>query len=180
VYGQCINDTCKCDPGVKGKLCNMDIIDCDSESCLNNGTCIELMNGFACQCLPDFDGSRCQYRRTINDNHCKKKCFNNGKCIVINNTEKCLCLPKYVGSKCEYKRSNNSVSSIRKCPLLKYRKNHLEAKCLAIGLTPLFDVHCECHYDGETKQYVNCQITPSPYSSKIDSFETTKQCIYIN
>ncbi len=174
MYGQCINDTCQCDLGVKGELCNMDIIDCDSESCLNNGICIELMNGFACQCLPDFDGSRCQYRRTTNGNHCKKKCLNNGKCIVINNTEKCLCSSKYFGSKCEYIRNNNSLPSIRKCSLLKYRKNPNEATCLAIGLTPLFDVHCECHHDVENKQFVNCQITPSPYSSKIDSIEKKK------
>ena len=169
VYGQCINDTCQCDPGVKGEWCNMDVIDCDSKSCLNDGTCIELMNGFACQCLPDFVGSRCQYRRTLNDNYCKKKCSSNGKCIVINNTEKCLCSPKHYGPKCEYPRYN--TSTIRKCSSIKYRKNHNEAACLAIDLTRLFDVHCECRYDGESKQFVNCQITPSPYSSKIESLE---------
>lgn len=157
----------------------MDIIDCDSECCFNNGTCIELMNGFACQCLPDFDGPRCQYRRTINDNHCKKKCFHNGKCIVINNTEKCLCLSKYYGSNCEYLRNSNNntgLTAIRKCSLLKFRNSHDEATCLAIGLPPLFDVHCECHYDVDNKHFANCQITPTPYSSKI--YFNTENNIY--
>jgi len=175
VYGQCIDNKCICDPGVKGDTCNMDIIDCDIESCFNNGACIELMNGFACQCLPDFDGPRCQNRRTINDNYCKKKCLNNGKCIVINNTEKCLCLSKYSGSHCEYIRNNNtSSSSIRKCSLLKYRNSNNEATCLAIGLTPLFDVYCECRYDTENKHFVNCQITPTPYSRKINLVKKIK------
>jgi Notch-like protein len=145
----------------------MDIIDCDSESCSNNGTCIELMNGFACQCLPNFDGSRCQYRRTKNDNHCKKICLNNGKCVLINNRERCSCLSKYYGSQCEHIRDNNSLSSIPKCSLLKFRNSNNKATCLAIGLTPLFDVHCECHHDDVNKQFVDCQITPTPYSSKI-------------
>lgn len=151
---------------MKGETCNMDIIDCDKESCVNKGTCIELMNGFACQCLPDFDGSRCQYRRTLNDNHCKKKCLNNGKCILINNREKCSCSSKYYGSKCEYLRNNNNnSSSTRRCSLLKFRNNDNDGKCLAIGLTPLFDVHCQCHHDIENRHLVNCHITPTPYSS---------------
>jgi len=93
--------------------------------------------------------------------------LHNGKCTVINNTEKCLCLAKYYGSECEYIRNNNSLSSIRKCSLLKFRNSRNEGTCLAIGLTPLFDVHCECHYADEYKHYFNCQITPSPYLSKI-------------
>jgi hypothetical protein len=164
VYGQCINDKCICDPGVKGDTCNMDITDCDTESCLNNGTCIELVNGFACQCLTDFNGPRCQYRRAINDNHCKKKCFNNGKCVVINNTERCLCLSRYSGSDCN---NSHSLPTVRKCSLLRFRNNRNDGRCLAIGLTPLFDVHCKCHYDDENKQFMNCQIIPSPYSSEI-------------
>lgn len=152
----------------------MDIIDCDRNSCTNNGTCIELMNGFACQCLPDFDGSRCQYRRTINDNHCKIQCVNNGKCIVINNREKCLCPTKYYGRKCEYIRKNTSLPSIRRCSVLKFRNNHNEGKCLAIGLTPSFDVYCQCQYDNQDKHLVNCHITPTPYSSKIYENKTRK------
>ena len=144
----------------------MDIIDCERDSCANNGTCIELMNGFACQCLPDFDGPRCQYSRTKSDNYCKKKCLNQGKCIVINNSEKCLCSGKYFGSKCEYTRSNNTLPFVRKCSVLKFRKNHDEGACLAIGLTSLFDVHCQCEYDKENRNLVHCQIIPSPYSSK--------------
>jgi hypothetical protein len=137
-----------------------------SNSNFFSGTCLELVNGFACQCLPNFDGPRCQHHSTINDNHCKKQCLNNGKCIVINNTEKCSCASKYYGTHCEYIRDNNSLSAIRKCSLLKFRNSHNKATCIAIGLTPLFDVHCECRYEEEHRHFVNCQITPTPYSSK--------------
>ena len=166
-----MKDKCICDPGIKGDTCNMDILDCDNESCLNNGTCIELVNGFACQCLPDFDGPRCQNRRTLNDNHCKKKCYHNGKCILINNREKCSCLSKYTGSECEYLRNNNTnnLPTVRKCAVVRYRNNHNEGKCLAIGLTPLFDAHCKCQYDDAHKQILNCHIIPTPYSSNVFS-----------
>ncbi|CAF2568768.1 unnamed protein product [Rotaria sp. Silwood2] len=179
VHGQCINDKCICEPGVAGDTCNVDIIDCDTEACLNEGTCIELINGFACQCLPNYDGPRCQYRRrTINNNHCKKKCLNNGKCMVIDNIEKCLCLSKYYGSECENLRDNNSLSSIRKCSVLKFRNNHKEGKCFAIGLTPFFDVHCECYYEDKNKKSVNCQITSSPYAKETCSFKKNLHSLF--
>lgn len=146
----------------------MDIIDCDTESCLNNGTCIELVNGFACQCLPNLYGPRCEYHRTVNsNNYCTTKCLNNGKCVVINSREQCLCQAKYYGSACEYQRSNhqNSLSSISRCSLLTFRNNHREGKCLAIGLIRLFNIYCECHYENKNENFVNCQITPSPFAS---------------
>ena len=146
----------------------MDIIDCDSKSCLNNGTCIELMNGFACRCLPDFDGPRCQHRRKKTDNFCQKTCFNQGKCIVSNNQEQCLCLPHYFGSQCEFIQSNNTNQiSIRKCSILRVRNNRNVGTCLAISLTPLFDVLCECQYDIDNRDRIHCQLTPTAYSSKI-------------
>ncbi|CAF1071232.1 unnamed protein product [Adineta steineri] len=171
VYGQCFNARCICDPGIYGDICDKDIEDCDNESCMNNGTCIELVNGFACHCLPDFDGSRCQHRRTKHDNHCKKTCYNNGKCVLLNNKEKCSCLTNYYGSECEYTTHNNTSSAIRKCSLLKYRNSHNEATCLAIGLTPSFSVDCTCHYDHENKNMAICQITPSPYLNEKCTFK---------
>ena len=144
----------------------MDIIDCDLDACLNNGTCIELINGFACQCLPDFNGPRCQYRQRKNENSCKKKCLNQGKCIVMNNREKCLCSSKYSGLNCEFIR-NNTLPATRKCSVLKFHNQKHTGTCLAIGLTPLSDVHCECHYNIKKENTVDCQITPTAYSGKI-------------
>ncbi|CAM4801778.1 unnamed protein product [Rotaria magnacalcarata] len=173
VHGRCINHTCICDPGIKGDACNLDIIDCDTESCLNDGTCIELRNGFACQCLPTFDGPRCQYRRVKNRYHCKKTCLNSGTCVVTNNIQECLCLSQYYGSECQHRRDyNSSLSSIKSCSVLKFRNGHTEEKCLAIGLTLFSHVDCTCHYDGSNKKSAICHVKPSFYT-KACSFRQT-------
>ncbi|UJR13805.1 hypothetical protein I4U23_000816 [Adineta vaga] len=172
LYGHCISDQCVCDPGIYGEICNKDIKDCEKDACLNNGTCIELVNGFDCRCPSNFDGSRCQYHRTNSDNLCRKKCLNYGKCIVLKQTEKCACSSAYYGSECEHTYNDkHNLSSIRKCSLLKLRNSHDDSKCLAIDLTPLFDVHCECQWSDKQRNIATCQITPSPYSNQKCSFK---------
>ena len=37
-----------------------DINECDSNPCVNNGTCNDRINGFNCSCPPGFNGSRCE------------------------------------------------------------------------------------------------------------------------
>ena len=37
-----------------------DINDCVNIPCLNNGTCIDLINGFNCSFAPGFAGNRCE------------------------------------------------------------------------------------------------------------------------
>ena len=37
-----------------------DIDECDSNPCVNNGTCIDGVNGFTCNCTREFGGDRCE------------------------------------------------------------------------------------------------------------------------
>ena len=37
-----------------------DINECESNPCVNNGTCNDRINGFNCSCPPGFNGSRCE------------------------------------------------------------------------------------------------------------------------
>ena len=48
----------------KVKLCLSyisDIYDCYDITCQNNGTCIDEVNGYRCECQSDFSGPQCQY-----------------------------------------------------------------------------------------------------------------------
>lgn len=38
VHGQCFANRCVCFAGVTGEYCNTDLIDCDENSCLNDGS----------------------------------------------------------------------------------------------------------------------------------------------
>lgn len=37
-----------------------DIDECESNPCLNNGTCTDEVNGFTCSCPPGFAGDQCE------------------------------------------------------------------------------------------------------------------------
>ena len=41
-------------------LCFIDIDECESQPCLNNGTCTDEVNDVTCTCSEGFTGSRCE------------------------------------------------------------------------------------------------------------------------
>src|SRR5690606_21526552 len=41
---------CLCPPGVEGRLCQTEINECASNPCRNGGQCVDLLNGFQCNC----------------------------------------------------------------------------------------------------------------------------------
>lgn len=45
-----------------------DIDECNSDPCLHNGTCIDIINGYSCQCKNDSRGDNCEI--------CEYKCSN--------------------------------------------------------------------------------------------------------
>ncbi|XP_071481953.1 uncharacterized protein [Diadema antillarum] len=76
----------------------VDIDECESNPCLNGGTCQDDVNMYSCLCLPGYNGSNCQ---TDIDECDSNPCLNGGTCQDEVNMYSCLCLPGYNGSNCE-------------------------------------------------------------------------------
>lgn len=82
---------------------------CDSQPCLNNGTCREsngtdVFSGLAyhCECSEEFFGINCQSFNACHDATQSQRCQNNGTCIsALNETTKCLCASNFTGLFCE-------------------------------------------------------------------------------
>ena len=56
VDGICVNTAgsykCDCKQGFKGRRCEVNINECESNPCQNEGTCIDERGGFRCICMP--------------------------------------------------------------------------------------------------------------------------------
>ena len=52
INGQCFDESCCCDPGYEGLLCETDINECDSSPCggSRDAFCINQVNGYTCVC----------------------------------------------------------------------------------------------------------------------------------
>ncbi|KAH3823191.1 hypothetical protein DPMN_124990 [Dreissena polymorpha] len=86
---------CNCIPGYTGNNCMQNVNECVSAPCRNNGTCIDLVNGYTCKCASGFTGEQC----TIDVNECvSAPCRNNGTCIDLVNGYTCKCASGFTGS----------------------------------------------------------------------------------
>lgn len=59
-HGSCVdgldNFTCQCQPGYTGLYCDVDIDECRSQPCQNQGTCVDLLGSYDCVCPGGTDG----------------------------------------------------------------------------------------------------------------------------
>lgn len=51
---------CQCSSGYTGRLCEVDVNECDPSPCLNGATCVDGQGSFTCRCPPGFNGTRCE------------------------------------------------------------------------------------------------------------------------
>ncbi|CAL8283426.1 unnamed protein product [Lota lota] len=112
-HGRCLslpagNYSCSCDPGFTGTYCHENINDCDSEPCLNGGTCIDGVSSFQCFCPSGWEGSLCQ----MDVNECSPSpCENGGRCLDLVNDFHCHCVDSWKGKTCSSRESQCDVST---------------------------------------------------------------------
>ena len=109
--GVCQNDSnenyfCSCFDNYSGYSCDNDLRKCSKIQCLNNGTCINLINesnyDFNSTCKFPYYGRNCQSKQNL----CKKiTCSNQGICHTNETTYYCKCFNGYSGQLCEIQSS---------------------------------------------------------------------------
>jgi jagged-like protein len=105
---------CICKEGWEGALCNIsksssiycalyhrpslfvfaDTDDCNANPCRNNGTCVDRIADFECNCKNGWKGKTC----SLKDSHCDHTtCKNGGTCQDLGKTFMCRCPPDWEG-----------------------------------------------------------------------------------
>uniref|UniRef100_A0A8C3GJT9 Sushi, nidogen and EGF like domains 1 n=1 Tax=Cairina moschata TaxID=8855 RepID=A0A8C3GJT9_CAIMO len=116
---------------------------CLSSPCQNGGSCLELEQGYACDCQEGYGGQDCRDKLSEG---CE--CRNGGSCLEGNVTI-CQCLPGYFGLLCEFEVTATPCNVNTQCPDGGY--------CMEYGGSYL----CVCHTDYGTNHTV-----PSPCDSE--------------
>uniref|UniRef100_A0A4W3IZN4 Crumbs cell polarity complex component 2 n=1 Tax=Callorhinchus milii TaxID=7868 RepID=A0A4W3IZN4_CALMI len=89
-YSNASGYICLCQSGFTGENCSIDIDECESGPCVNQGICDNQVNGFHCGCTPGFKGVICE----ININECEDgPCENGGTCVDQIAEYTCNCPP---------------------------------------------------------------------------------------
>ena len=93
-----------------------DIDECASMPCLNNGTCVDEINRFTCNCTSGYTGAVCETSRIVFkskidcwsffvcldiDECASTPCQNDGTCVDGFDGHTCLCITGYTGDVCE-------------------------------------------------------------------------------
>ncbi|KAL3282925.1 hypothetical protein HHI36_006083 [Cryptolaemus montrouzieri] len=99
---------------LSGDLCEIDLNECDSNPCLNNGTCLDAVNGYLCRCPSGYSGIHCEIDVAVCNSTNETRCANSGICEEgPGETFTCKCLP---GKKCRFLHLNNLYLQ-NSCPL---------------------------------------------------------------
>ncbi|XP_060584698.1 neurocan core protein-like isoform X2 [Ruditapes philippinarum] len=72
---------------------------CSPNPCLNQGTCVQELLNYTCECPPGISGKNCE--KVVLD--CSlSPCRNGGTCIQALDSDVCVCKPGFTGANCEY------------------------------------------------------------------------------
>merc|ERR1712002_692244 len=87
-----------CTDGWSGKNCEIDIDDCASSPCKNDGVCTDQFADYSCECTDGWSGKNCKIDK---DDCASSPCKNDGICIDQLADYSCKCPDGWSGKNCE-------------------------------------------------------------------------------
>ncbi|XP_018650604.1 Jagged [Schistosoma mansoni] len=157
-HGTCVStdhgdNKCICGTGYQGKYCQQSINYCETMPCMNNGICINGLEGYECICEEGFNGVQCenQTRSCVQENLCK----NGATCVDLGNSFNCIYRPGFDGQYCE-----NEINECNSMPCY----NNGTCK----DLVNSFECDCPKGFIG-----TNCRINVNECASYPCSFGST-------
>uniref|UniRef100_A0A672MX80 Neurogenic locus notch homolog protein 2-like n=1 Tax=Sinocyclocheilus grahami TaxID=75366 RepID=A0A672MX80_SINGR len=85
--------------GFRGHNCEENVDDCPGHKCMNGGICVDGVNTYNCQCLPEWTGQYC----AEDVNECLMQpnaCHNGGTCFNTIGGHTCVCVNGWTGDDC--------------------------------------------------------------------------------
>ncbi|RNA24253.1 fibropellin-1-like isoform X2 [Brachionus plicatilis] len=155
------NYSCNCVDGFYGNYCEKEINECIAydnfgnvtKICKNDGNCLDLIDGFICQCKTPWTGPTCE----IYSNPCDSNpCVEGTICNVVGISYTCSCQPGYFGKPCQ---PNPCISNPCKKP---------GSKCIPIeaGAFPIISIP-GCNITTPTSYVCICPGVSPEYGSQI-------------
>lgn len=86
---------CQCSVGFRGEQCQENMNDCKFSPCQNNGTCVDGINAFTCECSDFHEGKYCEIAKVC------RKCSPFGTQFCNHTSNECVCLGTHEGQFCE-------------------------------------------------------------------------------
>ncbi|XP_070552541.1 uncharacterized protein [Ptychodera flava] len=75
----------------------IDVNECDSNPCQNDGTCTDMIDSYGCKCKDGFTDRNCETDIVDCEPH---SCLNGGTCIDLINSYSCQCMFGFTGNDC--------------------------------------------------------------------------------
>ena len=161
---------CVCDSGYEGENCEteVEIKGCETNPCLNDGTCIEASEGYNCECKAGFEGNNCETKVEIKT--CEENpCLNNGVCVDGDKGYSCNCIDDFAGKNCEFADANSFVTIWKTDNIGASGDNEVEIPVITSDSS---------HYNNEVYNYnVDCD---NDGVFEVENHNSTYKCIYDN